>query len=352
MENLLNKLKKLARVRLIQHFLFWLVSFRILLEMFSSSSEILKIDYIYTSVFLFTIMIPVYINLYFSIPVFLSKRKFVLFFLAFSLLVLLFSGFNKLMFDKLIDYIFKEYYFISYFEFVDIVKYFVVFLLITSLLKLSKAWFFVSEARQKLAETEKQKIENELQALKSQVNPHFMFNSLNNIYSLALKKSDRAPDAIIKLGDILRYTIYEAQEEKVTLGKELKLIRDFVDLQKMRSRFSRVKLETSGINEKHVIAPLLFLPLIENGFKHGVKGDTDGYLNINIYQEENKLTFTTENNKGKVDVVEKQKYAGIGIENVRRRLELSYPGGHEFRIFDEDDRFRVELTINLVEPEM
>jgi LytS/YehU family sensor histidine kinase len=259
----------------------------------------------------------------------------------------MFSGFNQLTFNRLIDYIFEDYYFISYFEFIDILKYFLVFLSITTLLKLSKAWFEVAEARQKLAETEKQKIENELLALKSQVNPHFMFNSLNNIYSLALKKSDQAPGAIIKLGDILRYVIYDAQEEHVTIGKELKLIKDYIDLQKIRSKNAEVKLEISGLDENQVIAPLLFLPLVENGFKHGIKGDLKGWLTISFKQMEDTLTFSAENNIGQAGEVENKKYTGIGIENVRRRLEISYPDKHEFLIFDKEDRYRVELKIKL-----
>ncbi|MGC9344921.1 MAG: sensor histidine kinase [Bacteroidales bacterium] len=347
MDKFLNITRKIARIRLLQHALFWLVSFRVLLGMFSSSSEIVKIDYIYTSVFLFTLMLPVYINLYLSIPLFLSRRRYLLFAISFILLVLLFSGFNQLTFNRLIDYIFKDFYFISYFEFIDIAKYFLVFLSITTLLKLSKAWFEVAEARKKLAESQKQKIENELLALKSQVNPHFMFNSLNNIYSLALKKSDETPGAIIKLGDILRYVIYDAQEDHVTVEKELKLIRDYVDLQKIRSRNAKVQLDVSGLREDLEIAPLLFLPLVENGFKHGIKGDLKGWLNISFRQEGDYLFFKAENNLGTTEKIEKKKYTGIGIENVRRRLEISYPGMHEFHIFENGKSYRVELKIKL-----
>lgn len=351
MNRILHTGWKLARIRLLRHALFWLVSFRVLLEMFSSSSEVVKIDYIYTSVFLFTLMIPVYLNLYIAIPHLLSKRRYLLYACVFVSLVFIFSGFNLLTFNRLIDYIFKDFYFISYFGFPDIIKYFLVFLALTTLLKLSKAWFEVAEARQKLAETQKQKIENELLALKSQVNPHFMFNSLNNIYSLALKKSDQAPGAIIKLGDILRYVIYDAQEEYVTIGKELKLIKDYIDLQKIRSRNAKVHLDVSGLREDMEIAPLLFLPLVENGFKHGIKGDLKGWLNISFRQKGEYLFFEAENNAGSSEKVERKNYTGIGIENVRRRLEISYPGKHEFHIFDNGESYRVELKIKL-DPEI
>ncbi|MFW5821611.1 MAG: histidine kinase, partial [Bacteroidota bacterium] len=188
-------LKRIAGIGILQHIVFWLISFRVVLEIFSSSSDPVKIDYIYTSVFLFTIMIPVYLNLYFFIPRLLSKRKYLLYSLSLLLLIVLFSTFNQLTFNRFIDYFFPGYYFISYYAFFDVVKFFVVFLFLTTLLKLSKAWFFVSETKQKLTEAEKQKIENELMALKSQVNPHFMFNNLNNIYSLSLKNSEKTPEA-------------------------------------------------------------------------------------------------------------------------------------------------------------
>lgn len=347
MNKLLNIFRKIARIRILQHALYWLVSFRILLEMFSSSSEILKIDYIYTAVFLFTLIIPVYINLYLAIPMLLSKGRYLQFTVSFILLIIVFSAFNQLTFNRLIDYIFTDYYFISYFEFFDIAKYFLVFLSLSSLLKLSKAWFEVTEAKQKLAETQRQKVENELLALKSQVNPHFMFNSLNSIYSLALKKSDHAPGAIVKLGDILRYVIYDAQEDQVTIGKELKLLKDYIDLQKIRSHNAKIQLKVSGLDENQEIAPLLFLPLVENGFKHGIKGALSGWLHITFRQEGETLIFITENNVGKTENIEKNNLTGIGIENVRRRLEISYPGKHEFFIFEEENNYHVELRINL-----
>jgi LytS/YehU family sensor histidine kinase len=174
-----------------------------------------------------------------------------------------------------------------------------------------------------------------------------MFNSLNNIYSLALKKSDKTPEAIIKLGDILRYVIYEAKAEKVKLSKEIKLIHDYIDLQKIRTRNARVVFNKANLNESQLISPLLFLPLIENGFKHGIMGDREGYLTIEISEDSGKLLFITENNKGVVDKVEKEEYRGIGIENVKRRLEISYPGKHEFHTFEDENRFRIELSIQL-----
>ena len=347
MNKLTGIIVKLGKNRIIQHVLFWALSFKILLEMFSGNSGPEKIDYIYTSVFLFTIAIPVYLNLYIAIPRILSRRKYLLYSLSFLLLVFLFSGFNQWTFNRLIDYILVDYYFISYFSFVDIAKYLLVFLGLTTLIKFSKAWFTVSEAKQKMMELERQKIENELQALKSQINPHFMFNSLNSIYALSLMGSDKTPETILKLGDILRYVIYEAREEKVLLGKEIKLINDYIDLQKIRSVNSKISLKTENLNENVYITPLLFLPVLENGFKHGVKGDTNGYLDMILKQTDNKLIFIAENSKGAAPSPVVPKFNGIGLENTKRRLEISYPDNHVFVIFENEKIFRVEIILNL-----
>jgi len=221
-----------------------------------------------------------------------------------------------------------------------------IFMMLTTLLKLSKSWFYVTETQKKLSLAETEKYLNELKALKAQINPHFMFNSLNNIYSLALSKSDKAPDAIIKLGNIMRYVIYDGSKDTVVLKEETKVLREYIDLQNLRTKNATITFTTDIQNEEMKIAPLIFLPLIENGFKHGIKGDTkNAYFQIDIREENNKLIFRAENNKSISALIEKDEHKGIGLENVRRRLELIYPESHEFHIFDEADRFIVEIQI-------
>lgn len=333
-------------INLLLHILFWVASFKVLYDLFRDSDGTSKTDIIYTSVFLITLMIPVYINLRILIPLLFSKNRYLLYALSFIGLIPLFSLFNHFTFNKLIDFIFPGYYFISYYDLTDLSKFMLVFLSLTSLLKLSKSWFLVNEAKKKLALAEKEKIHNELLALKSQIHPHFMFNSLNNIYSLAMKKSDKAPGAIISLGNILRYTIYQGAEEKVELADEIRILQQFIELQSLRFKGSKVEFGTDIENKKSKIAPLVFLPLIENGFKHGIKGDVKGgFLKINLVEKKGEIFFSIINNKGVVDSVEDPKLKGIGLDNVRRRLEISYPGSHEFKVFNEEDTFRVELKI-------
>ncbi|MCK4922544.1 MAG: sensor histidine kinase [Bacteroidales bacterium] len=347
---MLNKLKQafiyIAGIRIIQHFLFWLVSFRILLGIFGNSKDFLIIDYIYTSVFIFSISIPVYINLKLLIPKLLSIKKYILFIISFSFLLALSVFINHIIFSKLIDYVFPEYYFISYYELIDIAKFMIVFMALTSLLKLSKSWFLVAETKEKLSQLETEKYRTELMALRSQINPHFMFNSLNNIYSLTLSKSEKAPDAVIKLGNIMRYVIYDGSSESVALKDEIKILEEYIDLQNLRAKISKISFSFKVQNDEAKISPLIFLPIVENGYKHGIKGDVENsYLNIILNEADKVLTFKTENNKGIAEKIEKDQNNGIGIENVKRRLELIYPGNHEFHIFDEADRFVVEIKI-------
>ena len=335
---ILNKLKDIflfvAGLRILQHLVFWILSFSVLLGIFSNSGDHLLIDYIYTGVFIVTIVIPVYMNLRLLIPVFLTQKRYLLYGIGFSFVLVLGVAFNHITFSYMIDYIFSEYYFISYYDFVDLAKFMLVFMFLTTLLKLSKSWFYVTETRQKLSLAETEKIRNELKALKSQINPHFMFNSLNNIYSLTLSKSDKAPDAIIKLGNIMRYVIYDGSQDSVLLKEETKILREYIDLQNLRIKDAAISFITEIQNEEIKIAPLIFLPLVENGYKHGIKGDTEkAYLHIVLKEKDNTLIFRTENNKGISGQLEKEEHQGIGLENVRRRLELIYPQRHEFHIF-------------------
>jgi len=345
MRKIKDILRKIGSFRLLQHIVFWLVTYRVLLGIFSGSSEIQKIDQIYTLVFLVTLLIPVYLNLLLFIPLWLSEKKYALFTLAFILAAFGGSLFNSFTFNTLIDYVLPGYYFISFYEIVDILKFVLSLMLLTSLLKLSRGWFKVSEANRKLSQTKKQLLENELLALRSQVNPHFMFNSLNSIYALALKKSDQAPEAIIKLGNILRYVIYETSNEFIELKKEIKMIHDYMNLQNMRSDKPRASFSAEIQSDEIKITPLLFLPLVENGFKHGIKGDKQGFLRIELKQEGDQLIFRTENNRGTPSKVEKEEFKGIGLENIRRRFEISYPGSHEFHIFEDEKIFKTLLKV-------
>jgi len=344
----LNYLTKIIKNRILYHLVFWLTAFIVLIQLFKVSATVEKIDYIYTAIFQFTLMIAVYINLWVLIPKFLISKR-ILLYALFSILAITFcSHFNVLLFSELIDYILPGYYFISYYSFLDISKFFLVFILLTTLLKLSKEWFQLIESKQKFIETEKEKVKIELMALRAQVNPHFLFNSLNVLYSLALKNAKETPESIIKLSDILRYVIYDSNKEKVNIKSEVELINNYLSLQQHRID------KTSSINfapeiQTNVdVAPMLFLPLVENSFKHGVKGDVSNtFVNI-ILKATNKIVlFNIENNKGSSENPDQNTEGGIGLTNIKKRLSLLYPEKHDLSIKEDEQKFIVSLRISL-----
>lgn len=252
-------------------------------------------------------------------------------------------------FDVIVDLAFDGYYLISYFDYWNTMKYFVIFIGITSLLHFSKSWFLYKESETQLAKTQKEKLEAELDALKSQINPHFLFNSLNSIYSLVLKKSELAPEALIKLSDTMRYIIYESNDEKVDLAKEIEFIKNYIQLQELRmSAKDNVEFHVNGNITNQKIAPLLLIPIIENCFKYGIKGDTeDSYVSMEIVVDQKNMSLKTINNLGEVDHVERNKASGTGLKNLKKRLDLIYPKNHELNIDQTDDKFNVDLKIEL-----
>jgi LytS/YehU family sensor histidine kinase len=259
------------------------------------------------------------------------------------------AQFNQVTFNHLVDLVLPGYYFISFYDIDDILKFIFVYVALTSLLKLSKGWFLLTQAERQIMRIRQERVESELKALKSQINPHFLFNSLNNIYSLSMGESGNAPAAILKLSDLMRYMLYESNEEKVSLQSEIEFLENYIDLQRLRSdRRAGIEYRMDGSPQGLMIAPLVFLPLVENSFKHGVKGDpSGGYVNISLVIGEKDLELTLENNKGNVDEIEDEEQSGIGLANVKRRLELLYPGKSMLDIQDNGDVFKVKLKLQL-----
>ena len=197
---------------------------------------------------------------------------------------------------------------------------------------------------------EHEKTQSELVHLRSQLNPHFLFNTLNNIDTLVLQYPERASETLIKLSDILRYCIYETSEDQVPLEKELEYLQNYIDLQKIRLNqpdFVRVKL--SGISAGKKIAPMLLIPLVENAFKHGDRKVATPGISIFIEIADHQLKIVVENSIKQVRLYEIEKVGGIGLKNVRRRLELQYPDRHILEIEKHHEKFRIQLIIDLYE---
>ncbi|MBN1186592.1 MAG: histidine kinase [Bacteroidales bacterium] len=197
------------------------------------------------------------------------------------------------------------------------------------------------------SELEKEKISTELSFLKQQINPHFLFNSLNSIYSLSLSKSEAATSSILKLSSILRYVLYESENKVVTLKDELKIIEDYIELQKLRLT-DKVKLEVSiyGEPENYQIEPFILIPLIENAFKYGADNIYPSFIKISVTILAQKLDVTIQN-KIVIKSNNGSNNSGIGIKNIERRLELLYPDDFIFITNTTNDIFTVHLELKL-----
>lgn len=200
----------------------------------------------------------------------------------------------------------------------------------------------------RLRETEREKIQTELSYLKAQINPHFLFNTLNSIYSLAIEQSVHTPDAIIELSSFLRYITKETQEERVALSKELEYIGHYVALQRLRLVDTvRLTFTTTGNIRGQHIAPLILISFIENAFKYGVNPQEDSVITIEISVQENELHCRVFNKKVHVTQRLQTAGSGIGLTNTKTRLKLLYPDQHRLIISDKPDDFTVDLFLTL-----
>lgn len=201
------------------------------------------------------------------------------------------------------------------------------------------------ESQRKIAVISEERTKAELQYLKSQINPHFFFNTLNNLYGLALAKSDKTPDVVMKLSELMSYMLYETQQQFVSLSKEINYIKNYIELEEVRfeGRFT-CELDMPG-NEQIAIPPMLLLPFVENAFKHGVHTSSEGaWIKVRLQMENQLLTFEVENSVGGE---RNDANGGLGIANVKRRLELLFPQLHELNIYPAKDTFRILLKIEL-----
>lgn len=336
-------------MRIIQHILFAVLSFFILLSIFKFTSPPAAVDYIYTGLFMATILPVVYLHLYWLLPKLRRSVSLFYYIVPLVLITALFVWINEELFSHWSATLFPNYFFISYYTWWEIVLFFIAMISVTTLLKLSKSWFVVNQLQRKLLETEKQRVQEELKALKAQINPHFFFNTLNSIYSMSLHKDERLPGTVLQLSELMRYFLYESKEDLVPLSKEIQVLKDYIALQKIRSDEKlRLETEIEGNIEQQKIAPLLLITFLENAFKHGAKGEVGGtFIHLAIRLNGNLLNFQLGNNKGTADIIEKADHKGLGLENVKRRLELIYPGRHNLAIQDKENNFTVQLQLQL-----
>lgn len=342
-----GKLKIILNNRTLQYLLFWLVSFLFLLNFFTKGYGISFIDVVYTLLFHISLIFAVSVNSFVLIPGYLAKGKYWKFGILLFALIFVAIWLNIFTFRYLSDWIFPGYYFISYYEWWQLLEFMIIYVGITSLLEFSKSWFREMQLQQELAELEQEKIQTELKALRSQINPHFLFNSLNHIYALAVNQSGQTAKAVLQLSDLLRYAIKHMNKNKVPLKKEIEYLSEYVEWYKSRTDHSdRIYFTRPKDSNDLMITPLLLVVFIENCFKHGRISKPSDKIIITLNLNGSELHLTTENKieSNRELPVENN---GLGLENVRRRLNLLYENKHSLDIRQSDNMYRVSLTVEL-----
>lgn len=288
-------------------------------------------------------ILPVYLVFYWLFPRYLLRRKYLSFLgLAVLIITIFASAQSGVMYLKYAGDM-KEPW-----SWVWILSNFILTVYILSLalaLKLLRFWHHREKYIQELSSA---RMEAELKFLKAQIHPHFLFNTLNNLYTLTLQKSDHAPEVVDKLSELLRYMSYEANHSTVLLTNEIEYLRNYIALEKIRyGNKLEIAFTVSGLTEGLEIAPLMLIPFVENSFKHGVSGRlTACWITIHLSVQEKALIFKVENSlpSSQEDVMGYKE--GIGLKNVKRRLDLIYPDRYDLKITQSDESHLIVLKID------
>lgn len=336
------------RNRLLQHTLFWVAHIVFYGTLYGSFQDNYTQTFTEEIIYLPVKVAFTYFTLYYLLPKFLLSGQYLHFFVWF-----LITSFAGGIIQRYIAFTF--HYPIYYpealrdpfFYFPKIVKTFagmypVAFTAIA--IKLLKYWYMNQKAQQILTQ---EKLAAELKFLKTQIHPHFLFNTLNNLYALTLKKSDSAPDTVLKLSALINYMLYECKSDEVELRKEIQFIRDYADIEKMRYGDKvDIDIRVSGDIGDRKIAPLIILPFVENCFKHGASEEIQqSWVKVTIDSHSDHVVIKVENSKSGENGNGILREEGIGIQNVKRRLDLLYPGKHEIKIINGEETFLVILSI-------
>ena len=288
-----------------------------------------------------------YLNYLVILPKLLNRKKYFLCGISIAAVVLaagLFKyGLANLFYDLVLVRGDKKEYHLSFWDYyLSAIFIGCFFMFLSTALKFMVDWFVNEKVRTNL---ENEKLSAELAFLKSQINPHFLFNTLNNIYSLAYQQSDKTPAAILKLSEIMRYMLYESNEDMVDLSKEIRYLENYIELQRLRFKNQAyISLHISGEAHNQKIMPLVLISFVENAFKHGVATDEDHPIDISINIQQDKLIFKVSN---RVNKLNKDETGGIGLLNVRKRLELFYHKHYNLQIDNHSDQYTSELSLDL-----
>ena len=331
------------------HFLCWVLIWFFFRNFFSVGTSNQNFLFWFSSLLSIVTLITAYVFVYDLIPKYLLKKqykKFVLYtiysgvFVAATILMIEVVGF---VFYFNLE--FKQMPALTTNPAVILVCIFFIVILASGLKILKSNYKSLDEKKtleNKFLQTKLELKEQELKFLKMQIHPHFLFNSLNTIYGFAIAKADEAPEMILKLSNLLDYILYQVEKPKVLLIEEVNHLEDYISLEKMRFHDTlKVNFSKDNLNDSLQIPPMLLIPFVENSFKHGVI--IDGVLNVDIHLKtaNNCLLFEVENSSKRKE----EASTGIGLQNIRKRLEMLYPAKHQLEIIENNDTFKVHLKI-------
>lgn len=343
--------------RWVQHLIFWILIILIPSLNWRAYNVSFFTEVVYNTLHLIPCILVIYLNFYYLIPRFLQKGKFLKFGLLFLLSLLIGTLLVRIVLYYGMPFLFPYtqnfpfatkpitdfyYFFYSLAAVLSIVTF-------SCMIKLGKMWFDKERTSQML---EKEKLRVELQFLKNQINPHFFFNTLNNLYGLTLKKSEAAPEVVLGLSSMMDYFLHESNVSFISLEKEIHILENFIALEKIRHEEGHnISFYVRGNPSAYRVAPLIFLPFVENAFKHGHTEDWENsWVNVELELQNDWIIFKVENSKPH-DLISSTPKSGIGLQNVQKRLELIYKNDYDLQFFDEEDTFLVVLKINYINHE-
>ncbi len=348
MNNLAKQIYYFFSRQVVYHALFWL-SILAALIIFQGIDEDFWFNFVDSLIIVIFYIAIVYSNLYYLIPKYLIQNKF----LVYSILLLMVC-FILIAVREVVQFLYYEFtdhkdaqqVLISSINFQFLSAFMVVGT--STIIKIVSDWVRHTRERQEL---QTRTMQSELRFLKSQINPHFLFNTLNNLYALTLKKDDKAPEIVIKLSEMMRYMLYECNEKRVLLQKEVNYIQNYLDLEKLRHGGKvDIYFEVNGSITDQQIAPLMFIPFLENSFKHGLNNHIEkGFINIVMNVDDQQVHFFIENSKpDRIPApTTHRRSGGIGLVNVKRRLDLLYPEQYELGTEESPKSYAVNLLISL-----
>lgn len=339
-QDILNRVLYDERYRWIGHLAFWLLMYANeifgITGLVESDVEVEKVVYR-----MLITMVVVYFNLYLLIPRFLKKRQL----------------YNYLIWSSssLVVGMFLSYYpFRIFISWSDYVPYILDYLAKTlGILGAAVAFKIIKsniENQTKINELQRIKTDTELRFLKDQINPHFLFNNLNNIYVQSRKTPELVPDSIMQLSDLMRYQLYDAAKDSVQLSQEITFLKNYIAVEELRREHLSAEVSVSGDTAMISVAPLIFLPFVENVFKHGDFTNPDNaILKVTWHVTRSNLVFICQNSKALLPKASPEGVGGIGLENVKRRLNIHYPNKYQLDTDTTEHLYKVHLKIKLQE---